>query len=105
MANRNPNPRRCDLTIADDRPDSPLGPSGGMVCHHALPFNLLRKFWNCAVQDNLDDFRGTFLRPFAQSLRGYPVCPGRAADAAAFTAAAAAALSQVVRGDVAHDGE
>ena len=104
MANRNPNPNRWNLTIAQQRPDSPLGSTGGgLICHHAIPYNRLRDFWNRAVRDNLDDFRGTFLRPFVQALRRYPVCPGDPGAAAGFTTAVAAVLDQVASGDITHD--
>ena len=106
MANRNPNPNRWNLTIAQQCPDSPLGSTGGgLICHHAIPYNRLRDSRKIpAVRDNLDDFRGTFLRPFVQQApRRYPVCPGDPGAAAGFTTAVAAVLDQVASGDITHD--
>jgi hypothetical protein len=104
MANRNPNPRRYNLTIAHRRPNTPFGGTGGgLACHHAIPYHRLRDFWNRAVRDNLDDFRGTFLEPFAHSLLRYPIPPDPTAPTS-YTGTVAALLRPVVNGDVVHDG-
>ena len=96
MANRNPNQNRWNLTIAQHRPDSPLGSTGGgLICHHALPYNRWRDFGNRAWRSTLDDFRGTSLRRFVQALRRYPVGPGYPGAAEGFTPAVAAVLDQV----------
>lgn len=103
MANRHPNPRRWNLTVPHDRPNTPFGGTGGgLSCHHALPYHRLRDFWNRAVRDNFDDFRGTFVEPFAQSLLRYPIAPDPTATIG-YAATAAALLGQVVSRAVAHD--
>jgi hypothetical protein len=99
----NPNPTRWNLTVGQRRPDSPLGPTGGMTYHHTIPYNILRDFWNRSVAYNLDEFRGLFLRPFAQAVGRYPVCPGDPDAATGLIADVTRVLNEIVSGAVTHD--